>query len=455
MTACPLCSSMIEGDTCPVCGFVVGADADVTVVAPVDEGPDGGPDATALGATVLSPGQAADPGRSLLRPESERWDAPAPWDDPAGLYRSAPATPPPPPPGWGTQPAGWSEQPPAQGQPQPGYPMGPVPGAGYPPAAPVLASTAPRSRTPLVAGVLAVALIAAGVLLVPRLLGQAAPVATPTAPTAPVSTTPTATQSPVVASPPASVPAPAPAPQPGPAAGTTGYFTVLDSLKKDWFTASQARAFADEMQRNTGRSLTVVDSDVTGNMNPNYYVVGEGLNASKGAGDAVCTAWGRPAGEQGDDCYAKTITLSSTSILGPAVAESAEQGCQRVAPGSLGACTAANDFLLRFQAIEKTVSAADISNWLTDPAYFYSDTPRPAAAIQADMVKPTPPTSKYYPGHLLRFQPTGSGATVSWIVPFRKNGKLGIDEVTYVLVPGSGNPYRIAKVSDNVLVGPR
>ena len=71
------------------------------------------------------------------------------------------------------------------------------------------------------------------------------------------------------------------------------------------------------------------------------------------------------------------------------------------------------------------------------------------------MVKPTPPTSKYYPGHLLRFQPTGSGATVSWIVPFRKNGKLGIDEVTYVLVPVSGNPYRIAKVSDNVLVGPR
>ncbi len=474
MATCPMCNTQTDESTCPVCGFALASDA--TLVAPLP--PEGSTsDATAVGWTAERP-LPAEPDATVLSAGVSPWDEPAPWDDPASLYRSAPATPP-------TGP----QAPVAPGYPEAGYPGADHPAQGYAPQgyapqgyAPQGYAAAPgypdpygagqypapyageparaKSKAPLIAGVLVTvaALTAGGVLLVPRLLGgtpgSTATVVKPTTATTSAATTPVTT--------PAIAPAPAPAPattsQAQPAGGASGFFTVLDSLNKKWFTANQARVFADAMAAKGGRTLVVVDSDATAGMGPGHWVVGEGLLADRATGESVCPAWGRKAGGQGTDCYTKPVAFSGSSVIaGPGRPDTPAQECQRVAPQQTDACTSAYDFLTRYAQAEKSKSmpAADIVNWWTDPGYYYSDTTASSAAsIRQKLVAPTASNMEYLSGNLYSFQPAaGGGAVVQVIVPFRENRVLHMAEVTYVLVPGSGaNAFRLFKVTDKRLV---
>lgn len=478
MATCPMCNTPTEESTCPVCGSAVPATtaAPVTPVAEVDDHTttsDWGQGASRLDATAV--GWTAERAAPPLEPDATRLSAgvpddPAPWDDPASLYRSGPVTPPP----WGGQampgqasyaPTGYDQHGQAgygAGQPvAPGYPpQGYAPAPGDPRLLqPTYAAAPAKSKAPLIAGaVVALAAVTVGaVLLVPRVLGGAA---APTA-TAGRTTPAAAPATPSLSAAPVSVPAPAPAPattqtQQQPAGGASGYFTVLDSLNKKWFTPNQARVFADNMAAKGGRTLVVVDSDATGGMNPGYFVVGEGLSPDASAGERICPAWGRKAGEQGSDCYSKPVAYSSSSVVaGPGTPDTPAQECQRVAPQQRDACTSAYDFLTRYARIEsaKSMSAAEIGNWWTDPGYYYSDTATPLTQLREKLVKPTASNMEYLSGNLYSYQSVaGGGAVVQVIVPYRENRVLHIAEVTYVLVPGSGtNPFRLFKVTDEQL----
>lgn len=451
MATCPMCGSATDARACPICGYAFAPEG-------------GGPAASGMDETMLAPGATTAVSGWAETPDVTRLrDDLAPWEEGAGLYRDAPITPPPAP-VWG-EPQAQPGYPPGAGyQAPPGYPSS----AGYPtsagyqaapgyPAAQYGAPQAPRrSKAPLVAGVLvaAAALIAGGVLLVPRFLGAPAS-ATPAPTTTPTSSSAAAVAPSLTAAPATVAPAPVSTQAQG-AAGASGFFTVLDSLNKKWFTANQARLFADKMAAKGGRTLVVVDSDITVGMGAGYWVVGEGLLPDRANGERVCPGWGRAVGEQGSDCYTKPVTYSASSVIaGPGRAETPAQECQRVAP-TQPTCASANDFLTRYATMEttKSVSASEIGNWWTDPGYYYSDTPTSLAALREALVRPTASTMEYLSGNLLSFQAAGGGeAVVKVIVPFRENRVLHIAEVTYVLVPGTGaNPYRILKVTEDRLV---
>jgi len=300
------------------------------------------------------------------------------------------------------------------------------------------------SRVPLIlSGVLAgVLVVLVGVLVLPGLIGGAA-----TATTAPVTVRTTVTIAPA-----GSIPAPATTSQAAAPAsndsriGSSGWVVVLESLSKDFWSVGQVRAMADGVA--AGPRKYVTDSNLTPGMNPGFWVIGDGPYQDETSAYAACSSYGRV---RGPNCYAKPVTFASGSLQsGGYTVETPTQQCQGRGASDVAACATATDFILRYDAIAKSLTASDIGNWWTQPANYYNTSQLNHAQLLAKLTARSTSGNTFLTPHLTSYSSGPSGPIVTVLTPYRtSDGTLKTVRVAYVLIPGSGsNPYRIQTVSE-------
>lgn len=449
MATCSLCGGWVEGRSCPVCG----------APAPNGVAGSGGPDSTDSTTvtewTVEWP-SSPPPDHGAIAPQPGADDTML-RDGFEDVYRPSPSVVPPQTSGlYGPTASGYGfsgiEEPAARfGGQQVGVQPGglPVPPAVGSSAGYVTGGPPPRktSRVPLIlSGVLAgVLVVLVGVLVLPGLIGGAA-----TATTAPVTVRTTVTIAPA-----GSIPAPATTTSTSQAAapasndsriGSSGWVVVLESLSKDFWTVGQVRAMADGVA--AGPRKYVTDSNLTPGMNPGFWVIGDGPYPDETSAYAACSSYGRV---RGPNCYAKPVTFASGSLQsGGYTVETPTQQCQGRGASDVAACATATDFILRYDAIAKSLTASDIGNWWTQPANYYNASQLSHAQLLAKLTARSTSGNTFLTPHLTSYSSGPSGPIVTVLTPYRtSDGTLKTVRVAYVLIPGSGsNPYRIQTVSE-------